>query len=951
MHRLLPRPPVPDTSAAASLLRWLTAGALFCLSALAALHLTAQFGKAAAAQRRTMEAAAYQAQRYFDQREALLNHLADAPPYAPAMAAAPRARADADADASAGATTAGAGSEQRSTALRLSAKTHDDLLALGVQVFDVAVDGRTGQRLQDLRGADMPLPAGPDMAALLAGLSDSERTTQVRWRASRQPGVPLLLYRAVDDGRDNARWRVMLLDPQATRRAIAGAVDGSAFLLDPRAAPVLASSARPLPSSWLQARPGDAFGTVWRHGLPDGIALTRGIGEDGWRLLYHLPGKALLQELGGQILSTVLLCAVAIVLLRALLRRWLLPAYARQQRLRDDLAFATQVIDTVPVGIRVLRRSDGAVLRENPLARDWLGIDVAAPGSSDSWHRLTGGAHPDGLATGPAALSGHDGRPLQLLCVRSRYRDEEVLLCVLNDVSQQQRVQTALSAATQAAERASRAKSRFVATMSHEIRTPLYGMLGTLELLAHTRLDERQTQHLQIIQKSSSVLLQLISDTLDIARIESGLVRLAPRPFSPLDLAEATLRSYADAAARKQLRILVCTDPCLPAQVIGDVDRLRQVLGNLLGNAIKFTDSGHIFLRVHVLSCTPHVASIRWQVSDTGIGIAAADQRHLFRPFHQINGAGTPTGSGLGLAICDQLVRLMEGTLQLVSAPGQGSTFSVDLPLPLPADGSAVALTDTPRLRPSPPVYVRASVTELVDNACRWLRRWGATALPYQPGLPVNDPHAILLDSDPGDAPAEWPGPQVITSADGGDPAVALPAQPHRLQVTLFSIRAIAHAIARLQTHDVSPATPTTQPWLPPLALRVLIAEDNPINQLILTEQLQALGCQVVCTADGNDAWAACQQGGFDLVLTDINMPGLDGPTLARRLRTQGFDLPVLGISADATPEERRRCIAAGMDAYLVKPVGLEALHRALAGASAPAQPATTASASATDPA
>ncbi|MCD9086089.1 response regulator [Stenotrophomonas sp. SY1] len=942
MHRLLPRRTAVDAPAVAAtmLLRWLSLCLLLCLLGTGGFYLLAQLSDKVSKHRRDMNAAAYTAQLYFDQREALLDYLVDSVVEgAPVLHVASGKSADGKQMKPLLLGNARGGQQLQ---LPLSEKSAQRLSELGVRLLHV--DGNTGfkQWLDDSQH-NMAIPPELDSAKLSAHASWQRDQSHVHWLASQRDAATLFLYRPVDDGPRPQHWLVLMLDPIATRRTISGDAVVSSALLDQSGNRIASSGMDQLPDSWLRSHQNDAFGPVWRHGLPDGLALIKGIGRDGWRLVYHLPPQVLLRDLFGHIAATLLLCATAIITLRALTLRidrlLIQPAHRQHQQLLESFDFSSKVIEVAPVGICVLRRRDGEVEMENQLARDWLGADTRGGDWLNVWRYATNEVSSARASDFTADFSTHDGRPLQVLYAAARYQDQDVVLCVFNDVSEHRQIQAALSAASLAADRASKAKSAFVATLSHEIRTPLYGMLGTLELLANTRLDAKQTQHLHIIQRSSSVLLQLISDTLDIARIESGLLNLSPARFSPLELAESTLRAYADAAARKRLQILVCTDPRLPAWVIGDAGRIRQVLGNLLSNAIKFTDSGRVFLRVGLQGCQDGVASIRWQVSDTGIGIAASEQRHLFKPFQQIEGRADMGGSGLGLAISDHLVRLMHGQMRLVSEPGLGASFTVVLPLPLATNSNQE--TDAPCLLPSPPVYVRASVPELVESACQWLRRWGATALPHADGIVPHADNAILVDSDPRDAVmVAWRGPRVITAADAGEQPEPDLIHPDRLTVTLFSIRAIAHAVARLQQGQAGAISTPAAPALPALRMRVLVAEDNPINQRLLKEQLEALGCSVCISDNGHEAEAACRHTRFDVVLTDLNMPEQDGLALTRQLRTQGRTLPVIGVTANATPQERARCLAAGMDGVLVKPVDIETLRRTLVGAVMQAPPA-----------
>lgn len=946
MHRLLPRRSTLDAPVVAAnvLLRWLSLCVLFCLLGTAGFYLLAQLSEDVSVHRRDMNAAAYRAQVYFDHREALLNYLVDSVVESPRAATAP-ARPDDGEDSEIRRLPLGMGHDGRQLSLLLSARAEQTLADFGARLIHVSNDPQAPR--QWLQGRHTPATPPPDELTAPALRTHAARAapgTEVYWLPSRQPEGGVYLYRAAEDGPDPAHWLVLALDPAAVARTVNGKGIGEFLLLDQRGQPVLSSpSATDPPMTWLRGQHADAFAFVWAHGLPKGLALVKSIGQDGWRLVYHLPSSLLLRDMAVHITVSLLVCLAAIAALRLLIRRidrqLIQPAHRQHLQLLESVDFGSTVIEMAPVGMCVLRCHDARVMLENQLARDWLGRDTGTGDWTGAWRRT--GALAQCTARGRRAVdfTTADGRQLQVLYASTRYHGDDVLLCVFNDISRHRQIQAALSAAKQAADEASQAKSAFVATMSHEIRTPLYGVLGTLELLGNTALDPRQAQYLKTIQHSSSVLLQLISDILDVSKIESGQLTLASSTFSPLDLAETTLRAYAAAAARKQLQIVVCTDPRLPAQVAGDADRIRQVLGNLLSNAIKFTDSGRIVLRVKLLACEGGTATVSWQVTDTGIGIAAAEHARLFEPFRQASGHGRADGTGLGLSISDHLVRLMNGEMRLVSEPGLGSSFTVILPLGVDAGvlADADACTDGPHLLPHPPVYVRAALAELTDSACQWLQRWGASARRYNADLPVpREPGAILVDSDPRDmTPIEWPGPRVVALADAGDPVCEDPTQPDQLTVTTLSIRAIADAVFRLQQGNQAPPTLATRAPRASLGLHVLVAEDNPINRLILKEQLETLGCSVVTACDGHEALARCTTEVFDVVLTDINMPGLGGHALARHLRQQGHAMPVIGATANATPEERERCLAGGMTDYLVKPIDIGTLRHALGGLTA----------------
>ncbi|XHS31190.1 ATP-binding protein [Pseudoxanthomonas sp. UC29_72] len=894
---------------ASTLLQLLTGCAFLCLTCATGLFLLARFADDVSMHRRDMNAAAYEAQLYFDQREALLRYLRDSAlpgdqirPVALGYGAREVVLGGAD-----------------GARLFLSWRAEHTLRYLRTQLFFVDAHG-----VHRVAGDEIEIdPARmPSRRQLQARLRRPEAADHVYWIRLGENG--LALAQPVQADGEATDWLLLVLDSAATQAMLEAAEIGDYALIDGQGRCALGShTIRSEDAGWrtLRQQEGDHFGALWSGGLPRGLALVKSLGNDGWRVVYHLPPRLLLDDLSVPLLasaSMLLLAGIVLRLLRRCIdRQAIQPALQQHRRLLENLDFSSTVIDMAPAGICVLQRDDRRLLLANQLLHDWLGED----GEHSDWRapwREHAGEHGRGLE-----FTTREGRQLQVLHAACRYQGEDVLLCVFHDISRHRQAQAALSSARQAADAANQAKSAFLATMSHEIRTPLYGVLGTLELLGRTSLDAQQSQYLRTIGSSSSVLLQLISDVLDVSKIESGQLSLKPAPLSPRELTESVLRSFAAAAIHKGLHARVCTDPALPSCVLGDADRIRQVLGNLLSNAIKFTEHGRVVLRVRQVQREGESSVLVWQVTDTGVGIAAEEQARLFEPFRQVRGDSNAQGTGLGLSISDRLVRLMGGELQVVSEPGLGSSFSVRLPLQV-----LEAAEDGPTLLPDPPILVRGRDRELVDSACGWLRRWGANAQPLQgdPALFDRD-GAILMDGE-AEMPLAWAGPRVVASIDGGDqPSVAADGS---LVVTLHGITAIGRALACVQQQRATLPTRARATPAPPLGLRVLAVEDNPINRVILAEQLRALGCEVELAQDGVEALQLCRAQSFDLVLADINMPRMDGHALARQLREDGNPVPVVGVTASVAPEERERCMASGMQGYLGKPIDIAHLRKAL---------------------
>lgn len=617
-------------------------------------------------------------------------------------------------------------------------------------------------------------------------------------------------------------------------------------------------------------------------------------------------------------------------------RRVIEPAQSAHRDIAESEEFNRTLIQTAPIALCVLARANGDVLFANSLALEWLGAATGqglrdSPAARPLLDQVLNASQPGNIET----FHADDGRPLYVAYSPTRYKKQDVVLCAFADISARAEIERALAQAKRDADKASEAKSTFLATMSHEIRTPLYGVLGTLELMGMTELNAEQRQHLERIQNSSVILLQLISDILDITKIESGQLALESTLFRPRELVESCTRSFAALARQKGLLLFASVDDSVAPWVTGDPVRIRQILSNLLSNAIKFTESGHVIVRLRGAERADGAQVLTLQVVDTGIGIDKEDQAQLFSPFYQIDSAShTVRGAGIGLSICARLAKLMDSDIRLTSELGLGSSFSLDLALQ-PADGPPIDEPDLQGIR----VVVRSPHRELSDNVCQWLTRWGAAAQPAPTPLGPGEADDVLLDilGDSEAPPANWIG-HFLSAGDPRESATGMP-----VQVDGHDLDSIGFGISRLLRGDppVPAESPANAP-LEPLNLRVLVAEDNPINQATLRHQLEQLGCTVTVAGNGAEALSMWNMAYYDVLLTDVNMPKMNGYELTGELRTRGFAQPIIGVTANAMRDEEARCMAAGMNSWLVKPIELSALRRHLGGIT-PVQPDTDA--------
>lgn len=650
------------------------------------------------------------------------------------------------------------------------------------------------------------------------------------------------------------------------------------------------------------------------------LVLKKTLSPSSLSIVYSVPLDVVLERIRILVLNALLLNLLTGIALftmaRMYERRIFLPAESDALRLEEHEQFNRKIVASAPVGICILRTQDGTNILSNELAHNYLNMLT-----HEDRQRLT--QIICGQQVNFVDVLTSNNTNLQISFVHSRYRNENVAICVLVDVSSRVKMEESLQEMAQAAEQASQSKSMFLATVSHELRTPLYGIIGNLDLLQTKELPKGVDRLVTAMNNSSALLLKIISDILDFSKIESEQLKIEPREFSPKEVMNHITANYLPLVVRKQLGMYCFIEPDVPMKLLGDPMRLQQVISNLLSNAIKFTDIGCIVLH---LKREGYYLSI--SIRDTGVGIPAKEVVRLFDPFFQV-GTGVQRnfqGTGLGLAICEKLVNMMDGDIAVDTEPGMGSQFTLRIPLYGEQDSTPLAIEGLAKIRCWLAVR-NASLSEFIHSLLTW---HGIDVRLYDGEMP--EPDDLLITDDELSQPWTGRAAVVFCRRHIGIPQEYAPGQwvhsivsPHELMTLLGRIYRV-----KVETGDA-----TELPAHEALAdsnddMMILVVDDHPINRRLLADQLGSLGYQCKTANDGVDALNVLSKNHIDIVLSDVNMPNMDGYRLTQRIRQLGLTLPVVGVTANALAEEKQRCLESGMDSCLSKPVTLDVLKQTL---------------------
>ncbi|WP_322070041.1 ATP-binding protein [Paraburkholderia bannensis] len=660
-------------------------------------------------------------------------------------------------------------------------------------------------------------------------------------------------------------------------------------------------------------------------------------------------------------LAVIALMTLAMLaLLAALARYWnrhvLERTYAEASRALEGELLNHLLVHATPVGLCIVRQRNFEIVIANQIVRNVLGLDAHATRLPSAlcveFEKRMPYAPPAGddlpIYDLPFSLTREDGQSvhLDITFAPATMRREDVMFCAFADMSKHYEAERLLREAKRTSDEAARSKVSFFAAMSHEIRTPLASLTGNIELLARGALVPEQEARVQAMQVSASELLQIVSDVLDFSKIDVGAMTLSEESESIAALLVRIALAHAPLAARQQLPLYLVIDRAIPARLQFDPVRLAQIVNNLLSNAFKFTQSGKIVLRAKWFDDALEIS-----VADSGVGMPDSLKARLFQPFtqgdaHRLTEA---RGTGLGLSICGRLAKLMHGRCEVESTLGVGTRVIVTLPLQPDAGKTAGEEWTLPAMRPA--IFCRAPenrewLTNLFDSKASTLTDLSAAQI--SPGESALDYLLVTGEYTIDDVRRLWGSTANVVWLRQDGPLVPLAREDGSVEVSLYSLAGIRTATQMLHTQpdaDIdAPIVVAASAAQPPQQvnefqrLKILIAEDNLLNRSLLRDQLRTLGANVIEAKDGEEALTRLDETHVDAVITDLNMPRMNGLELLHAARAKHGALPVYAVSGNALPEQIAQGRQSGFTDYLSKPVPLAALARVLADISAQVQ-------------
>ncbi|WP_321782435.1 ATP-binding protein [Paraburkholderia sp. J94] len=672
-----------------------------------------------------------------------------------------------------------------------------------------------------------------------------------------------------------------------------------------------------------------------------------------------------LRQIRVPVAVVLLLTAALVLLLLSLLRYWnrrvLARTYGEATRALENELLNHLLVHATPIGLCIVRKRDFDIVIANQIVRNVLGLDARATRLPAAlcleFEKHLPAAVQEGAAstpihTLPFSMTREDGESvhLDITYAAAIMNREEVMFCAFADMSKHYEAERLLREAQRTSDEAARTKVSFFAAMSHEIRTPLASLVGNIELVARGPLAAEQEARVEAMQVSAGELLQIVSDVLDFSKIDVGAMKLSEESESIAALLVRIALAHAPLAARQQLPFFLVMDRAIPARLFFDPIRLAQIVNNLLSNAFKFTHSGKIVLRAVWRDATLDIS-----VADSGVGMPDDLKARLFQPFTQgdKHRLTESRGTGLGLTICGRLAKLMHGRCEVESTLGVGTRVLVSLPLR--ADGPASAGEQWTLPDPHPAILCRAPenrewLTNLFDvNVSTPMDLRAADAPPEG----AFDYLLVTGECSVEDVRRVWRDPSKVVWLRQDGPLVPLALDDGGVEVSLYSLAGIRTATQMLRGQASAPggaaalsnedASGDALEQADFRRLNVLIAEDNLLNRSLLRDQLRTLGANVIEAKDGEEALAKLDTARVDLVITDLNMPKLNGYELLQTARARLATLPVYAVSGNALPEQIAQGRTLGFTDYLSKPVPLAELARVLAdvaarGSAKPAQ-------------